>query len=50
MGTLKTDGELATGDPIFCKKCGASFNIHSVIENSSHKEDMIIDSSNNKQD
>jgi hypothetical protein len=31
MGTLKNDGEVATGDPIFCQKCSACFNIHSKI-------------------
>lgn len=53
MGTLKTDGELATGDPIFCKSCGAAFNIHSKIYNGktpSQSTDMIIDSSSKQQD
>lgn len=31
MATLKTDGELATGDPIFCAGCKAGFNIHSKV-------------------
>lgn len=32
MSTLKKNSELATGDPIFCQQCGASFNIHSKLE------------------
>ena len=32
MGTLKDGGQLATGDPVFCKTCNAAFNIHSKIE------------------
>lgn len=30
--TLKDNAELATGDPIFCQKCQAVFNIYSTVE------------------
>lgn len=32
LACLKDSGELATGDPTFCKQCQAVFNKHSVIE------------------
>lgn len=32
MATLKQGGELATGDPVFCKQCNAAFNVHSKID------------------
>eukprot|EP00347_Sterkiella_histriomuscorum_P012379 403368807 len=44
MGTLKNDGELATGDPIFCKGCGASFNLHSIIVDAQSNSGMISSS------
>ena len=31
MEGLKDKKELATGDPVFCSKCQAIFNKHSVI-------------------
>ena len=38
FGTLADAAELATGDPIFCKKCQACLNIHSKIEESKSAE------------
>ena len=32
METLKDAGELATGDPVFCKSCLAAFSLYSQIE------------------
>jgi hypothetical protein len=32
LGTLASKAELATGDPIFCKKCNAIFNSKSKVE------------------
>ena len=32
LGTLKNNAEIATGDPIFCKKCNAIFNAKSLVE------------------
>lgn len=32
LACLKDSGELATGDPTFCKQCQAVFNKHSKIE------------------
>jgi hypothetical protein len=32
MSCLKDQGELATGDPVFCSNCEAIFNKHSKIE------------------
>ena len=32
LGTLKNNAEIATGDPIFCKKCNAIFNSNSKVE------------------
>jgi len=32
LSTLKNNAEIATGDPIFCKKCNAIFNSKSKIE------------------
>lgn len=33
LSTLNEAGELATGDPVFCTKCNAAFNIYSKLEN-----------------
>lgn len=35
MSTLKQGGEIASGDPYFCKNCGAAINIYSKIVNQS---------------
>ena len=32
FSVLKEQGELATGDPIFCMKCEAIFNMYSVAK------------------
>ena len=32
MECLKDSGELATGDPVFCKSCQAAFNKYSKVE------------------
>jgi t-SNARE complex subunit (syntaxin) len=32
LNTLKTNAEIATGDPIFCKKCNAIFNANSKVD------------------
>lgn len=32
FNTLSTNAEIATGDPIFCKKCNAIFNVNSKFE------------------
>jgi hypothetical protein len=32
MGCLKDSGEMATGDPLFCKNCQAIFNKYSKVE------------------
>lgn len=31
LGTLQSNAEIATGDPIFCKKCNAIFNVNSKV-------------------
>ena len=31
LSVLKQDAELAAGDPIFCQKCNAVFNVHSQL-------------------
>ena len=33
LHVLKEDAELAAGDPIFCDKCNAVFNVYSKIDN-----------------
>ncbi len=44
MATLKQGGELATGDPCFCKQCGAAFNMYSKLDQLSSEVEMIKDS------
>lgn len=41
MSCLKDQGELATGDPLFCENCQAIFNKHSKIEENKHEEEQI---------
>ena len=41
MSCLKDQGELATGDPVFCDKCKAIFNKYSKIEDNKEQEEQI---------
>ncbi len=41
MATLKQNGEVATGDPIFCKSCAAAFNINSKLDEPKQMIGMI---------
>jgi hypothetical protein len=41
MSCLKDNGELATGDPVFCTTCQAVFNKYSKIEENKEHEEQI---------
>jgi len=41
MACLKDQGEIATGDPVFCTNCDAAFNLHSKIEENKLEEQQI---------
>ena len=40
LKVLKEDAELAAGDPIFCQKCSAVFNMHSKLGNPKPQLDL----------
>jgi Mg-chelatase subunit ChlD len=45
LKVLKEDAEIAAGDPVFCEKCGAVFNLYSKIggDNKIEKEKRLED-------
>ncbi|CAI2386334.1 unnamed protein product [Moneuplotes crassus] len=43
LKVLKEDAELAAGDPIFCEKCNAVFNVNSKLDEKEKKLEQILE-------